>query len=102
MAKVTAPNGLDMRKYGRNLAKAMNEQGKLPSHPKKVAPQPYKTQDSTPEPKAGKVPGKPIPTKVANVSPDNSAPGVKVGGKGIKTRGTGAAIRGIRSMGPLA
>ena len=102
MAKVTAPTGLDMRKYGRNLAKAMNEQGKLPSHPKKTAPQPYKTQDSTPEPKASKIPGRPMATKVSNVSPDNSAPGVRMGGKGIKTRGTGAATRGTRSMGPLA
>lgn len=102
MAKVTAPTGLDMRKYGRNLAKAMNEQGKLPSHPKKVAPQPYKTQDSTPEPKANKMPGRPTPAKVANVSPDNSAPGSKVGVGGIKIRGTGAATRGTRSSGPFA
>ena len=102
MAKVTAPTGLDMRKYGRNLAKAMNEQGKLPAPSKKAAPQPYKTQDSTPEQKAQKMAGRPVPTKVGNVSPDNSAPGIRMGGKGIKTRGTGAATRGTRSMGPLA
>ena len=102
MAKVTAPNGMDMRKYGRNLAKAMNEQGKLPSHPKKTAPQPYKTQDSTPELKAQKMAGRPMPTKVGNVSADNSSPGAKVGVGGIKMRGTGAATRGTRSSGPFA
>lgn len=102
MAKVTAPTGLDMRKYGRNLAKAMNEQGKLPSHPKKAAPQPYKTQDKTPDLKASQMEGRPVPKKVANVSADNSSPGSIVGKGGIKMRGTGAATRGTRSMGPLA
>lgn len=102
MSKVTAPTGLDMRKYGRNLARAMNQEGKLSAPSKKTSPQPYKTQDSTPEQKAKKMAGRPMAAKVGNVSPDNSAPGIRMGGYGIKTRGTGAATRGTRSMGPLA
>jgi hypothetical protein len=102
MAKVTAPTGLDMRKYGRNLARAMNQKGNLSAPSKKTAPQPYKTEDKTPDVKANKIPGRPVPAKVANISPDDTAEGVRMGGKGIKTRGTGAATRGTRSMGPLA
>jgi hypothetical protein len=40
--------------------------------------------------------------KMPNVSSDNSAPGEKVGKKGQKIRGTGAATKGLRAMGPLA
>lgn len=93
--KVSSPTGQDMRKYGRNLARAMNQTHSLPTHSKKVAPMPYAVGDAKfPAPEVMKHgDNKVVPTAEVAV---NGSPK-----KAIKTRGTGAATKGIMSRGPM-
>ena len=93
--KVNSPTGQDMRKYGRNLARAMNQTHSLAVGSKKAAPMPYAVGDAKfPAPEVMKhgdnkvTPGAEVPV---NGSPK----------KATKIRGTGAAIKGTMSRGPM-
>lgn len=94
-SKVSSPTGQDMRKYGRNLARAMNQTHSLPNASKKVAPLPYNIGDAK------------FPPPEVMKHGDNKAPNaaeVAVNGspkKATKIRGTGAATKGIMARGPM-
>ena len=93
--KVSSPTGQDMRKYGRNLARAMNQTHSLPKASKKTAPMPYAVGDAKfPAPevmKHGDNSVTPTAEVVVNGTPK----------KQMKIRGTGAATKGIMSRGPM-
>lgn len=93
--KVSSPTGQDMRKYGRNLARAMNQTHSLPTHAKKVAPMPYAVGEAKfPAPEVMKHGDNKI-TPSAEVAVNGSPK------KEVKIRGTGAAIKGTTARGPM-
>lgn len=93
--KVSSPTGQDMRKYGRNLARAMNQTKLLPAAGKKAASMPYAVGDAKfPAPEVMKHGDNKVALS-AEVPVDGSPK------KAIKTRGTGAATKGIMSRGPM-
>lgn len=93
--KVSSPTGQDMRKYGRNLARAMNQTHSLPKAGKKTAPMPYAVGDAKfPAPEVMKHGDNKV-----NVSAEVAVNGTPK--KDTKIRGTGAAIKGITARGPM-
>lgn len=93
--KVSSPTGQDMRKYGRNLARAMNQTHSLPAASKKTAPMPYAVGDAKfPAPEVMKH-GDNSVTPTAEVAVNGTPK------KQMKIRGTGAATKGIMSRGPM-
>ena len=94
-SKVSSPTGQDMRKYGRNLARAMNQTHSLPSASKKVAPMPYSIGDAKfPAPEVMK-----HGENKTSVSAEVAVNGTPK--KAMKIRGTGAATKGTMSRGPM-
>lgn len=102
MAKTSGITGMEMRKVGRNMAKTdlQKRASKLPflSKDHKFPWERHMVENS---PTQAPVKNDNRIKSAKNVSADGSEPGAKIGQKGQKTRGTGAAIRGTRSMGPL-
>ena len=94
-SKVSSPTGQDMRKYGRNMARAMNQTHSLSGGSKKTAPLPYAIGDAK------------FPAPTVMKHGDNPAPNaaeVAVNGspkKATKIRGTGAATKGTMARGPM-
>ncbi len=93
--KVSSPTGQDMRKYGRNLARAMNQTHSLPAASKKTAPMPYAVGDAKfPAPEVMKHGDNKV-TPPAEVAVNGSPK------KATKIRGTGAATKGTMARGPM-
>jgi hypothetical protein len=90
--KARTPTSMDMKKYGRNMARAMNQTGG-PVYGKTL-PQPFKVVDDydmTPQADKG-IRNAPDQAVVANQGSPKKA---------TKIRGTGAATKGTMARGPM-
>jgi len=92
--KAHTPTSMDMKKYGRNVARAMNQTGGAVYG--KKTPDGVKTVD------ASAYDLKPVADKGIQKAP-NEAIVAKEGSpkKATKIRGTGAATKGIMARGPM-
>jgi hypothetical protein len=92
--KAHTPTSMDMKKYGRNVARAMNQTGGAVYG--KKTPDGVKTVD------ASAYDLKPVADKGIQKAP-NDAIVANEGSpkKATKIRGTGAAIKGIMARGPM-
>ena len=95
MGKASTPTSMDMKKYGRNAARAMNQTGRVVG---KSAGDPWKSvsadQGSNPGNMVKMIKNAPAPDQ-AIVANEGSPK------KATKIRGTGAAIKGTMASGPM-
>lgn len=95
MGKASTPTSMDMKKYGRNAARAMNQTGRVVG---KSAGDPWKSvsadQGSKPGNMVKMVKNYPAPDQ-AIVANEGSPK------KATKIRGTGAATKGTMARGPM-
>jgi hypothetical protein len=90
--KSRTPTSMDMKKYGRNIARAMNQVGGN-VYGKKL-PAPYKVVDD--------YNALPVPSKGIQPAPDQAIVANEGSPKKTtKIRGTGAATKGTTASGPM-
>lgn len=95
MGKASTPTSMDMKKYGRNIARAMNQTGRAVG---KSAGDPWKSVSADQGSQTGKM------AKMAKNAPAPDEAIVANEGspkKATKIRGTGAAIKGTMARGPM-
>ena len=90
--KPRTPTSMDMKKYGRNIARAMNQTGG--SVYSKTLPQPFNVVDDYDMKPVADRGVRPAPDKA--IVPPNGSPK-----KATKIRGTGAATKGTMARGPM-
>lgn len=95
MGKASTPTSMDMKKYGRNIARAMNQSGRAVG---KSAGNPWKSVSADQGSDAGQIAkmAKNAPAPDQAIVANNGSPK-----KATKIRGTGAAIKGTMARGPM-
>jgi len=95
MGKASTPTSMDMKKYGRNAARAMNQTGRAVG---KSAGDPWKSVSAD----QGYNPGNMVKMTKNAPAPDQAIVANEGSPKkATKIRGTGAAIKGTMARGPM-
>lgn len=92
MGKASTPSSMSMKKYGRNVARAMNQTGKAVG---KSAGDPFKSVSADQMVSVGTT-KKNVPAPDQAIVDEKTAPY-----KPTKIRGTGAATKGTMARGPM-